>query len=79
LIHHFHAGLFGKSVQKTAVFRGDLAWIQGDFPGPYEFNCLPPWFVTQSLISLHLSLPEISPVVGELAEACSRRGRRPEL
>ena len=24
LIHHFHAGLFGKSVQKTAVFRGDL-------------------------------------------------------
>jgi hypothetical protein len=24
LIHHFHAGLFGKSVQKTAVFGGDL-------------------------------------------------------
>jgi hypothetical protein len=24
LIHHFHAGLFGKSVQKTAIFRSDL-------------------------------------------------------
>jgi hypothetical protein len=24
LIHHFHAGLFGKGVQKTAIFRGDL-------------------------------------------------------
>ena len=31
------------------------------------------------LMSLHLSLPETSPVVGELAEAWPRRGSRPEL
>ena len=78
LIHHFHAGLFGKSVQKTAVFRGDLHGSRVIFRTLWV-QMLTAMVCDAGLISLHLSLPEISPVVGELAEAWLRRGNRPEL
>mgnify|MGYP006225010567 FL=1 len=78
-VHHLHAGFLGEGVEASAVFCGDLhgsdatgrtLWVQ----------LLSDRQCVAGFMSLHVSsLNQLltRPVVGELAEASSRRGSRP--